>query len=293
MKSVPARRADMTTIPTPSRLPSLKKTRHGTKDIEMRFHAKSMIFAMLLLSSVGVDARSGTDKPTIILVHGAFADSTSWSAVITDLTRDGYRVVAAANPLRSVASDAAEVSAIVRSVHGPVVLVGHSYGGPVITAAATGNANVTALVYVAGFAPDAGESSLSLSGKFPGSTLGDSLTTVILPDGDEDLYIRPDKFHAQFAADVPAGKAAAMAATQRPVRLSALGEPSGPASWKALPSYMIYGSADRNIPPAVMRFMGARAQARKMVVVEGASHAVMVSHPGEVTSLIEDAASGK
>jgi pimeloyl-ACP methyl ester carboxylesterase len=254
----------------------------------------------LLLAAAFIPAGSalaqntvGKEKPTIVLVHGAFAESSSWDAVISELAKDGYRVVAAANPLRSVASDAASVSAAVRSIPGPVVLVGHSYGGPVITEAANGNANVKALVYVAGFAPDTGETSLMLSGKFPGSTLGTALTAVTLPDGNEDLYIQPDKFHAQFAADVPAAQAAEMAATQRPVTKSALGEPSRTASWKTLPSYMIYGTADRNIPAAVMKFMAERAHARKTVVVEGASHVVMISHPHEVASLIEDAASGK
>lgn len=232
-------------------------------------------------------------KPVIVLVHGAFAESASWDPVIARLEKDGYTVIAAANPLRGVASDAAAVSGIVKSIKGPVVLVGHSYGGPVITEAANGNSNVKALVYVAGFAPEAGESSLTLSSKFPGSTLGDSLTTIALTNGDEDLYIRPEKFHAQFAADVPEAQAATMAATQRPVTLSALGEPSRVATWKTLPSYMIYGTADRNIPAAVMKFMAERAHARKAVVVEGASHAVMVSHPGEVTALIEAAAAGK
>lgn len=233
------------------------------------------------------------EKPVIVLVHGAFAESASWDPVITRLEKDGYTVIAAANPLRGVASDGAAVSGIVKSIKRPVVLVGHSYGGPVITEAANGNPNVKALVYVAGFAPEAGESSLTLSSKFPGSTLGDSLSTIALPDGDEDLYIRPEKFHAQFAADVPEAQAATMAATQRPVTLSALGEPSRIASWKTLPSYMIYGTADRNIPAAVMKFMAERARARKAVVVEGASHAVMVSHPAEVAALIEAAASEK
>lgn len=254
---------------------------------------KILALAAALALAGRATAAAGPDKPTIILVHGAFADSSSWDPVIATLARDGYRVIAAANPLRGVAGDAAAVAAVVRSIPGPVVLVGHSYGGPVITVAASGRANVRALVYVAGFAPDTGESSLSLSRKFPGSTLGDSLTTIALPDGDEDLYIRPDTFHAQFAADVPAAKAAAMAVTQRPVTLSALGEPARVAAWKTLPSYMIYGSADRNIPPATMRFMAERAHARETVVVQGASHAVMLSHPDAVAALIEDAASGK
>ena len=228
--------------------------------------------------------------PTIVLVHGAFADSSGWNGVITRLRRDGLEVVAAANPLRGVASDAASVSSVVQSIPGPVLLVGHSYGGPVITAAANSAANVKGLVYVAGFLPEAGETSLTLSAKFPGSTLGDSLTTIALPDGDEDLYIRRDRFRAQFAAAVAPIQAAAMAATQRPVTLSALGEPSGAAAWKRLPSYVIYGSADRNIPAAVMAFMAERAHAQKTVVLEGASHALMVSHPDEVATFIEDAA---
>ncbi|TPI25044.1 alpha/beta hydrolase [Mesorhizobium sp. B3-2-1] len=249
--------------------------------------------ALAVSSSAMAQTAGSQSKPTIVLVHGAFAESSSWDAVISKLSADGYTAIAAANPLRSVASDAAAVSAIVRSVSGPVVLVGHSYGGPVITEAANGNANVKALVYVAGFAPDTGESSLTLSSKFPGSTLGSAIVPVALPDGGQDLFIQPAKFRAQFAADVPEEQTLLMAATQRPVTQAALAEVSGVASWKVLPSYMIYGSDDRNIPPAVMSFMAKRAHAVKTVVIEGASHAVMVSHPGEVTSLIEDAASAQ
>lgn len=230
-------------------------------------------------------------KPTIVLVHGAFAESSSWNAVIADLDKDGYTAIAAANPLRSVVSDAAAVSAVIRSIAGPVVLVGHSYGGPVITQAPHGKKNVKALVYVAGFAPDTGESSLMLSAKFPGSTLGDTLLPVAQADGGQDLYILPEKFHEQFAADLPATEANLMAATQRPVAKAALAELSGAASWKTIRSYAIYGSADRNIPPAAMKFMAERAHAVKTVVIEGASHAVMVSHPHEVAALIEGAAS--
>ena len=230
-------------------------------------------------------------KPTIVLVHGAFAESSGWDAVIARLTKDGYVAIAAANPLRGVASDAASVASVVHSVRGPVILVGHSYGGPVITEAANGSPNVKALVYVAGFMPDTGESSVTLSAKFPGSTLADTLAPVTLPDGKQDLYIQPSKFRLQFAADVSDDKAALMALTQRPVAQAALAEPSGVASWKLLPSYMIYGSSDRSIPPAVMQFMAERAHAVKTVVINGASHALMVSHPGEVTALIEEAAS--
>jgi len=254
-----------------------------------------LIVAATLLhpGPAAAQAKAGQEKPTVVLVHGAFADSSGWNAVVAKLSKDGYRVIAAANALRSVKSDAVTISAVVRSIKGPVVLVGHSYGGPVITEAANGNGNVKALVYVAAFAPDTGESSLTLSAKFPGSTLGNALMPVALPDGDEDLYIQVGKFHAQFAADVPAAQAETMALTQRPITLSALGEPSGVASWKTIPSYMIYGSADRNIPAAVMKFMAERAKAKKTVVVEGASHALMISQPDRVASLIEDAATAQ
>ncbi len=257
----------------------------------MRLSSLLLPFALLLTGAA--HAQSAPEKPVIVLVHGAFAESSSWEPVITRLEKDGYTVIAAANPLRSVASDGAAVASVVRSIKGPVVLVGHSYGGPVITEAANGNANIKALVYVAGFAPDTGESAATLSTKFPGSTLGDALRPVSLADGGQDLYIQSAKFHAQFAADVPAAKAAIMAATQRPITAAALGEPTGKPAWKTLPSYMIYGSDDRNIPAAVMQFMAERAKAKKTVAIPGGSHALMVSHPAEVTAMIEAAATAK
>jgi pimeloyl-ACP methyl ester carboxylesterase len=263
---------------------------HRRKHVQKIIRALALVYAFCVSDTAAVQAADHQVKPTIVLVHGAFAESSSWNAVIAELNRDGYRTIAAANPLRGVSSDAAAVSAIIGSIDGPVVLVGHSYGGPVITEAANGKGNVKALVYVAGFAPDTGESSLTLSGRFPGSTLGDALLPVALPDGSQDLYIQPEKFHEQFAADVSAAQASLMAATQRPVAKAALAEPSGAPSWKTVPSYAIYGSADRNIPPAVMKFMADRALSLKTVVVEGGSHALMVSHPDAVASLIEDAA---
>jgi pimeloyl-ACP methyl ester carboxylesterase len=259
----------------------------------MRDLAGMMILATSLVLGGSASATEASIKPTIVLVHGAFAESSSWNGVIERLDRDGYEVIAAANPLRSVASDAMAVSTVVRSLQGPVVLVGHSYGGPVISAAAGDAPNVKALVYVAAFAPDVGESSLTLSARFPGSTLGSALLAVPRNDGSQDLYIEAAKFHDQFAADVSAEQASLMAATQRPVTDVALAEPSGVAAWKTIPSYSIYGSADRNIPPAVMKFMAQRARSAKTVVIEGASHAVMVSHPGEVADLIEAAASAR
>ena len=247
----------------------------------------------MTLSAAGASLAADV-KPTIVLVHGAFAESSSWNGVVTDLIRDGYPVVAAANPLRSVAGDAAFVAAVVKSIKGPVVLVGHSYGGTVVSAAADGVPNVKALVYVDAFAPDVGETSLSLSGKFPGSTLGPALAPpVSLPGGGQDLYIQPDKYRAQFAADVPLADTRLMAVGQRPVTQAALAEPSVVAAWKTIPSWSIYGSADLNIPPAAMAFMAERAHARKTVVVPGGSHVTMVSHPHEVAALIEEAASAK
>jgi pimeloyl-ACP methyl ester carboxylesterase len=231
-------------------------------------------------------------KPTIVFVHGAFADSSGWNDVIAQLNKDGYQTIATANPLRSLAGDAASVSAVVKSIHGDVVLVGHSYGGLVITEAAAGNDNVKALVYVAGFIPEVGESAFSLSTKFPGSTLGEALQPVPLADGNVDLYIQTAKFHAQFAADVPEDVTALMAQTQRPVTQAALEELTTAATWKTVPAYLVYGERDLNIPAAVEAFSADRAKVVKAVEIEGASHALMISHPDEVVALIEEAASG-
>lgn len=230
-------------------------------------------------------------KPTVVLVHGAFADSSSWNGVTRILQKDGYRVVAAANPLRSVSSDAAYISDIVASIAGPVVLVGHSYGGQVITSAANGRDNVKTLVYVAAFAPDEGEAAADLAGKFPGGTLGQALAAPVkLADGSTDLSIDQEKFHDQFAHDVGVDDAALMAAGQRPITEAALTEKSGKPAWKALPSYFVYGDGDKNIPAQALAFMAERAGSKHTVVVKGASHVVMVSKPEVVAALIEEAA---
>jgi pimeloyl-ACP methyl ester carboxylesterase len=257
------------------------------------FNSFKRAFALLAIAVLGAPSvHAATDaRPTIVLVHGAFAESSSWNGVVDELTKGGYAVVAAANPLRGVASDAAYVAALARSIKGPVVLVGHSYGGAVISTAGQGANNVKALVYVAAFAPDVGESCLDLTGKFPGSTLPPTLAPpVTLADGGEDLYIQQDKFPQQFAADVPLPQSRAMAATQRPIKAAALAEPSGPPAWNTIPSWAIYGTGDLNIPPTAMAFMAERARARKTVVVKGASHVVMVSHPRDVAALIRLAA---
>lgn len=226
-------------------------------------------------------------EPTVVLVHGAFAESASWNGVIDRLLAKGLHAVAAANPLRGVASDAAYVESLLASIDGPVVLVGHSYGGMVITNAAAGPGNVEALVYVGAFVPDEGESGNDLAGRFPGSSLGPALAPpVALPGGGQDLYIRLDAFHAQFAADVPAAEAARMAVTQRPVMASALAEASGPPAWRRLPSWFVYGEMDKNIPAAAHAFMADRAGSKGTTMVPGASHVVMVSHPDVVADTI-------
>lgn len=234
---------------------------------------------------------SSTTKPTIVLVHGAFADASSWNGVAGELRGKGYPVVAVANPLRSVSGDARYTASILDKIPGPVVLVGHSYGGSVISNAAVGQSRVKALVFVSAFAPETGESVVQLAGKFPGSTLGDALAAPVpLPEGGVDLYIDQDKFRNQFAADVKPDAARLMAVGQRPVAEAALKEASQGTAWKNLPSYYVYGSADKNIPPAAMAWMAERAHARKTLVIRNASHVVMVSHPHEVAALIETAA---
>jgi len=238
-----------------------------------------------------VQAQTSATKPTIVLVHGAFADSSSWNGVIRILERDGYPVVAAANPLRSVHGDARAVGDVLTSIPAPVVLVGHSYGGSVISEAAEGHANVKALVYVAAFAPETGETAAGLSGKFPGSTLGPALAPPVpLAGGGNDLYIQQPRFHDQFAADVPEAEAKLMAAGQRPITDVALNEASTATAWKHVPAWFVYGDKDKNIPPQALGFMAERAHSRQTVVVKGASHVVMVSNPAAVAALIEKAA---
>jgi pimeloyl-ACP methyl ester carboxylesterase len=224
---------------------------------------------------------------TIVLVHGAFAGSASWDGVIGPLHAAGHRVIAAANPLRGLRSDAAAVSDLVRTIAGPVVLVGHSYGGAVISNVDAGAGDIVGLVYVAGFAPAPGESCITLIGMFPGSTLGGALEPVLRGDGATDLAIRRDRFHDQFAADVPVARAARMAATQRPVTQEALGAPSGERPlWRERPSWFVFGEADRTIPAALAGYTARRAGARRTVAIPGASHAVSVAHPRATAELI-------
>jgi pimeloyl-ACP methyl ester carboxylesterase len=256
-----------------------------------------VLLAAALLTTASVSAQTApasAQKPTIVLVHGAFAESSSWNPVIQKLLNDGYTLIAVANPLRSVKSDAAYLSSVISSLPGPLVLVGHSYGGEVISGVADPAAKVRALVFVSGLAPDIGESASMILDRFPGSTLGPTLAPPVpTPDGGKDLYILAAKFHEQFAADLSASDAAAMAVTQRPIEAAAFDERAVAATWKTVPSWFIYGSLDKNIPPSAHAFMAKRAHAREAVEVQGSSHVVMLSHASDVAAMIERAALAK
>jgi pimeloyl-ACP methyl ester carboxylesterase len=231
-------------------------------------------------------------RPTIVLVHGAFAESASWDPVIDRLLNAGHPVTAVANPLRGVASDAASVSDHIRSIEGPVVLVAHSYGGAVITNVDPDAGEIVGLVYVNGFAPDAGENCFQLAAMFPGSMLGEAtVQPVPRSDGTTDLYVARDPFHDIFCADVPAPQAALMAVTQRPATQEALVEPSGERPlWKSVPSWFLIGEEDHIIPAALQHYMAERARAHRTIEIPGASHLVPVAHPGATAGLILDAA---
>ena len=229
--------------------------------------------------------------PTIVLVHGAFAESSSFDDVIDRLLKAGHPVIAAPNPLRSLAADAVAVSDIVRSIDGPVVLAAHSYGGAVISNVDPAAGDIVGLVYVNGFAPAPGETCFALAGEFPGSMLGEAtLRPVPRTDGTTDLFITKDSFHEVFCADVRAPEAARMAATQRPATQEALVEPSGERSlWHELPSWFLIGQEDRVIPAALQRHMAERAAAQQTVEIPGASHGATVSQPNAVAELILEA----
>jgi pimeloyl-ACP methyl ester carboxylesterase len=231
-------------------------------------------------------------KPTIVLVHGAFAESSSWDAVIDRLVDAGHPVVAAANPLRGLAADAASVADAVRAVDGPVVLAAHSYGGAVISNVPADAGEILGLVYACGFAPEHGEHCFQLAAMFPGSMLGpETSRPVPHGDGTTDLYVAPDGFHGIFCQDVPAPQAARMAVTQRPATQEALTEPSGEQSlWREVPSWFLIGEEDHIIPAELQRYMAERAGARRTVEIPGGSHAITVSQPDATAQLILQAA---
>src|SRR6202035_5500090 len=240
--------------------------------------ALSVVVASLLVVPIFAGAqvrhvsgeRPASPKPTIVLVHGGWADGSSWNHVISILQWEGYTVDEPPHPLRGLASDSAYVASYLKTISGPIILVGHSYGGAVITNAATGNANVKGLVYVDAFAPAAGETLEQLTFAKPGSCLtgGGNLSNVFnfavdpsQPAGDSDLYLKIPPgtdyagFDACFATDVPTQEAAVIGATQRPFALGAFTAPSGSPAWASIPSWAVIGTDDGAIPPAELTFM--------------------------------------
>ncbi|SDN93481.1 alpha/beta fold hydrolase [Actinacidiphila guanduensis] len=251
--------------------------------------AAAVVPAATASGATGTDAGRQPAKPTVVLVHGAWADGSSWQGVVRDLQHDGYTVDVPPNPLRGVASDSAYLASYLKTVPGPIVLVGHSYGGFVITNAATGDPDVKALVYVDAFLPAQGETLNGLTSQFPGSLIGpDALTFVPSAGGVVDAYLKQAQFPGIMANDLPARTAAQLAATQRPLAASALDEPSGAPAWSSIPSWDVIGTADHAIPPAAQEFMAERAGSH--VTRIHASHLSMISHPDTVTDVIETAA---
>jgi pimeloyl-ACP methyl ester carboxylesterase len=240
--------------------------------------------------------RSATaGRPTVVLVNGAWANSAAWSGVIERLQTEGYTVDAPPNPLQSLKGDAGAIADLLKTIKGPIVLVGHSYGGAVITNAATGNRNVKALVYVDAFAPAKGDTVLELDLSKPGSALGAGPTKVFnfvpfpgAKKGDAELYVKPSVFEQAFANGLPAKQAAVLAATQGPVVYSAVTAPSGTPAWKTIPSWYVLGTIDKAIPPAIQLFMAQRIHAHITRVRAG--HLSMVSAPGVVAKVITAAA---
>ena len=232
---------------------------------------------------------SGAAKPTVVLVHGAWADVSSWSEVTRRLQKDGYRVLAPANPLRSLDGDVAYLQSILAQEEGPFVLVGHSYGGAVITNAAAGDPDVDALVYVNGFVPETGEDILHLVGE--DSLVPSSIEVKAYPPfgpPDVDIYIKPESFRETLARDLPKKVAAVLAAAQRPLSLAAASAPTFATAWKTIPSWYLLGTEDRTITPAAQRHMAERAGATIEEVK--AAHLSPIARPGKVAELIEQAA---
>jgi pimeloyl-ACP methyl ester carboxylesterase len=233
-----------------------------------------------------------TAAPTVVLVHGAFADSSGWNDVVRQLRAAGVKVQAVSNPLRGIATDSAYVASAFRQIPGPVLAVGHSYGGAIITNAAAKVDNVVGLVYVAAFAPDEGETLQDIEGGSTDSVLNTALVQLEYPTGQGaetavEFAIDPDKFHDAFAADVPEDEAAVMAATQRPVSAFGFVEPNGTPAWKSLPSWAVVATGDKAAGSDVVRRMAERARAT--ITEVDASHVVMVSHPQAVTEVIQQA----
>ena len=267
---------------------------------KMMFKARNLLVAaagaaVLLAGATTAQAAQSTaqsaqaqTKPTIVLLHGAYADGSSWSGVTSRLQHDGYDVVAPAVPLRGIASDTSYLRGVLATIPGPKVLVGHSYGGALVSELGDTD-GVKSLVYVAAFIPEAGETLGALNSQFPGSELGPDVTQVISYPGGVDLALKPELAGPILGADIPAKEGAVFLAAQRPVAAAAFSEPVEKTAPASLPKYAVIPTGDKAIAPAAERFMAKRAGATQ-VEIDGASHLVAVSHPGDVTQVIERAA---
>lgn len=272
---------------------------HAARLIRLRFGLLAAVLAVVGLFAATAQIASASPsraatgpKPTIVLEHGAWADSGSWNGVVQRLQHDGYTVYAPPDPLQGLAYDTATLKDFLSTIPGPIVLVGHSYGGMVITNAATGNKNVKALVYDDAFIPAKGDTAGSLSGARPGSCLAVANPATVFnlvpfpgaPKGVVDAYVKPSVFPGCFANGLPASEGAVLAATQRPLATSVLTDKSGVPAWKTIPSWAIVGTADHVIPPAEQLFMAKRAGAH--ITEVHAPHLSMISNPEVVTETI-------
>jgi len=243
-----------------------------------------------LASAQTATAASAGPKPSIVLVHGAWADSSSWNAVITRLQHDGYTVYVPPNPLLGLTYDSAYLRDFLHTISGPIILVGHSYGGAVITNAATGDNQVKALVYVDAFAPAKGQTIGQLVTAHPGSCVLPAANVIAqpypgAPAGAVDVYIKQSVFPSCMANGLPSAEARELAATQRPLTSIALTQKSGVPAWETIPSWAVIGTADHAIPPAELIAMAKQAHAR-ITIARGAPHLSMIYAPGLVTRVI-------
>lgn len=276
---------------------------HAARLTRLRFGLLAAVLAVAGLFAATAQIASASPsraatgpKPTIVLEHGAWADSGSWNGVVQRLQHDGYKVYAPPDPLQGLKYDTATLKDFLGTIPGPIVLVGHSYGGMVITNAATGNKNVKALVYDDAFIPAKGDTAGSLSGARPGSCLAVANPATVFnlvpfpgaPKGVVDAYVKPSVFPGCFANGLPASEGAVLAATQRPLATSVLTDKSGVPAWKTIPSWAIVGTADHVIPPAEQLFMAKRAGAH--ITEVHAPHLSMISNPEVVTETIIAAA---
>lgn len=259
--------------------------------------------AATILSTVAITATLNSPaadalpagQVTIVMVHGAWADPSSWDGEVAALQRDGYRAQAVVNPLRNLITDAESVASVVNTIDGPVVLVGHSYGGAVITQAAASTPNVRALVYVDAYAPEVGESASTLNGDgsvvltLPESQLFDTAPYPDAPDGAVDLRLKENVFLDDFAGDLPREQATHLWATQQPTSTAALKTANTMAAWKTIPAWAFISTGDRIITPAAKESMAQRAHA-SVTMFQGGSHLTLISHPDAVTAVIESAA---